>query len=110
MLDGMLLCQRIRWVWSTTLSAWKFVLEDTLPHIRGKFLVLSDAATGEIQAGLPVYAVKSWLLGNRTVSVPFASFCDPLISRPEDLSILLEEIHDFARRSRSRRIEIRSLR
>jgi hypothetical protein len=57
------------------LSAWKFVLDDTFPHIRGKFLVLSDAATGEIQAGLPVYAVKSWLLGNRTVSVPFALHC-----------------------------------
>ena len=46
----------------------------------------------------------------RIVSVPFASFSDPLISRPEDVSILLEEIHDFAGRSRSRRIEIRSLR
>jgi hypothetical protein len=92
------------------LSAWKRVLEDSFSHIRGKFLVLSDPETGEIQAGLPVYAVKSWLLGNRTVSIPFASFCDPLISQPEELRMLSTGIHDFAERSRSRRIEIRSLR
>src|ERR1051326_887323 len=92
------------------LSAWKRVLEDAFSHIRGKFLVLSDPETGEIQAGLPVYTVKSWLLGNRTVSIPFASFCDPLVSNSGELRMLLAQIHNFARSSRSRRIEIRSLR
>jgi len=92
------------------LSAWKRVLEDTFPHIQGRFLAMRDAETDEIQAGLPVYAVKSWLLGNRIVSIPFASFCDPLISKPEDFQLLLAQIHDFATRSRSRKIEIRSMR
>jgi hypothetical protein len=92
------------------LSAWKRVLEDAFPHIRGRFLALRDAKTGEIQAGLPVYAVKSWLLGNRTVSIPFASFCDPLVSTAEEFQLLLTQIHDFAKRSKSRKIEIRSMR
>ncbi len=92
------------------LSAWKRVLEDTFPHIRGRFLAVVEAETDELQAGLPVYAVKSWLLGNRIVSVPFASFCDPLISAPEELQLLLAQIHDFATRSRGRKIEIRSVR
>lgn len=92
------------------LSAWKRVLEDTFPHIRGKFLVVYDTETNQIQAGLPVYTVKSWLLGNRIVSIPFASFCDPLISMPEQFRLLLGQIRDFAIRSRSRKIEIRSVR
>ena len=92
------------------LSAWKRVLESAFPHIRGRFLAVRDAETDEIRAGLPVYAVKSWLLGNRIVSIPFASFCDPLISTPEEFQLLLAQIYDFAAGSRSRKIEIRSVR
>lgn len=91
------------------LSAWRRALEDAFPHIRGNFLALTHPDTGEIQAGLPVYTVKSWLLGNRIVSIPFASFCDPLISTPEEFQLLLAQVQKFAERSKSRRIEIRSL-
>src|SRR5580658_8386102 len=73
-------------------TPWKQVLEQAFPHIRGHFLVLRDNSTGEIQAGLPLYTLKSWLLGNRAVSVPFASFCDPLISSGEEFDQLLPMI------------------
>jgi hypothetical protein len=83
------------------LSAWKDMLELAFPHIRGHYVVLRDKTSGKIRAGLPVYTVKSWLLGNRLVSVPFASFCDPLVSSVAEFREFLPEIntafagHDF---------------
>jgi hypothetical protein len=89
------------------LSAWQRVLESTFGHICGRFLVLKDEG-GQIQAGLPVYIVSSWLLGNRTVSVPFATMCDPLISTKEEFDLLWPAIEDASAKHRSRRIEIRT--
>jgi len=92
------------------LSKWKQVIEDAFPHIRGRFLSLRDSATGQIQAGLPVYTVKSWLLGRRLVSIPFASSCDPLVSTAKELALLLPLIQGAARDARVRTIEIRATR
>ena len=89
------------------LSSWKKVLESTFEHIRGRFLVLKNE-DGQIHAGLPVYTVKSWILGNRIVSVPFATICDPLISTRKDLEMLWPEIEKLSKEIRSRRIEIRT--
>lgn len=92
------------------LSAWKNTLHAAFPHIRGGFLVLRDSATGEIVAGMPVYTVKSWLLGRRISSLPFASFCDPLISSAEQFSLFLPELDALCQRTKSRVVEIRSTR
>jgi len=89
------------------LSSWKRMLESAFGHIRGQFLILRDG-DGQIQAGLPVYIVRSLLLGNRTVSVPFATMCDPLISTKEEFNLLWPAIEGAAVKHRSRRIEIRT--
>lgn len=73
-------------------TQWQQVLETSFSHIRGRFLVLRDGNSGAIRAGLPVYFVRSRLLGDRFVSVPFASYCDPLLSSPDDLSAFMESI------------------
>ena len=91
------------------LSAWRSVLEGTFDHIRGKIVVVKDE-NGEIRSGLPIYNIRSWLLKNRTVSVPFATFCDPLISSREDFILLWKAVEEMARESGSRRIEIRTRR
>ncbi len=91
------------------LSAWQRVLESAFRHIRGRFLVLRDGG-GQIQAGLPLYTVKSWLLKDRTVSVPFATMCDPLISTQEEFSLLWPAIEEASAKNRSQRIEIRTRR
>src|SRR4030088_1685408 len=91
------------------LSSWKRVLESAFGHIRGRFLVLRDG-TGQIHAGLPVYTVKSWLLKDRTVSVPFATMCDPLISTKEEFNLLWPAIEDASGKDGSQRIEIRTRR
>lgn len=89
------------------LSSWQRVLETAFKHICGSFLVLRDRG-GQIQAGLPVYTVASWLLGNRTVSVPFATMCDPLILTKEEFSLLWPAIENVSKSHRSRRVEIRT--
>lgn len=91
------------------LSSWQRVLENAFEHIRGRFLVLRDGG-GQIQAGIPIYTVNSWLLGNRIVSVPFATVCDPLVSTKEEFSLLWPAIEDASRKHRSQRIEIRTRR
>jgi hypothetical protein len=89
------------------LTTWKQSLENAFGHIRGQFLVLRDG-DGQIQAGLPLYIVTSWLLGNRLVSVPFATTCDPCISTREEFNILWPAIEDMSVKYRCRRIEIRT--
>jgi hypothetical protein len=91
------------------LSSWRQVLEGAFSHIRGQFLVLRDAG-GQIQAGLPVYTVRSWILGTRVVSVPFATMCDPLISNKEEFTLLWPAIQDIHKKYRGRRVEIRARR
>ena len=89
------------------LSSWKQMLESSFPHIEGYFLVLEDNATGSIQAGLPIYLVKSWLLGTRLVSSPFATLCEPLLSKSSDLPLLLEGLTILKSNLGARRVEVR---
>jgi hypothetical protein len=89
------------------LTDWKKVIEDAFPHIRGRFLVQRENKSGRIVAGLPVYEVKSWLLGNRLVSVPFATTCDPLVSTFEEWQNFVPEIQKQCIQTRSKKLEIR---
>lgn len=73
-----------------TNSSWKRVLESSFPHIKSRFIVMVNPSTNNIKAGLPLYSVSSPLLGDRYVSIPFASFSDPLVSSAEDLSAILQ--------------------
>jgi predicted N-acyltransferase len=91
------------------LSSWKEMLERAFSHIKGHFLVLRDES-GKIIAGIPVYAVKSWLLGNRLVSIPYASICDPLITGVEQYQKLLPALVALQKETTSHSIEIRTIR
>lgn len=82
------------------LSAWKEVLERSFRHIEGHFLAIRDEGAGAFVAGFPLYLVKSRLTGNRLVSVPFATFCDPLISSPRHMDDLLPHVLDFYGKTR----------
>jgi len=46
-----------------------------------KPIVLTSAAAGEpLTDGIPFCAVKSWITGDRLVSLPFADHCEPLLN------------------------------
>lgn len=89
------------------LSGWKNVLESTFPHIKGHFLVIRDPDSGQIEAGLPVYTVKSWLLGKRLISIPLATAADPLISSASQWDILNSQLQRFRATERCRQFELK---
>ena len=95
--------------WICHLSSWKKFLESSFKHIRGYFLAVVDSESSCIQAGLPIYEVKSWLTGNRLVSAPFATLFDPLASSPSQIKLLLGKAIQLSRYLESSYIEIRTL-
>ncbi len=82
--------------WIVHLSGWKEVIEETFPHMKGHYLALVDSKTNTIEAGLPIYEVRSWLTGNRLVSIPFATLSDPLAVNEIQLQKLLGTIESHA--------------
>jgi len=88
-------------------SAWRQVLEDAFPHVTGHFLALEEPDTRRIVAGLPVYSLKSWLLGNRLVCVPFAAWCDPLANNDRELELLLGAAKELQAKNSGRFTEVR---
>jgi CelD/BcsL family acetyltransferase involved in cellulose biosynthesis len=90
------------------LSAWKRVLEAAFSHIRGEILVIREVRSGMILAGLPTYSVRSNLLGNRLVSIPFAAVVDPLVSSAEEALRLLNAVLERMKTGKLRGVEIRT--
>ncbi len=87
---------------------WKECLEKSFPHLEGHFLAVLEQASGKIAAGLPVYSIKSWLLGNRMSSVPFASVSDPLISSAADMELLLPEVLKIYHEDKAKSLQIKT--
>ena len=96
--------------WISHLSAWKEVLERTFKHIRGHFVAIWDDGPNEIVAGIPIYTVRSWLTGNRLVSVPFITHGEALISSPQHMEMLLPPIFDLYKKTRASYIEFNTWR
>lgn len=95
------------YAWICHLSGWKTVLEKSFTHLHGHYLVLTR--NGAIQAGLPLFEVRSWLLGKRLVSIPFATLCDPLISTRDDMDKLFAAALNVSKDLGISSIEIRTM-
>ena len=90
------------------LSSWKTILESCFKHIKGYYYVLRDDAGNEIEAGLPVFKVKSWLTGNRLVCAPFATLFDPLVSSSSQLDVLSKALIEASHQLNCSHVEIRT--
>lgn len=95
--------------WVCHLSGWKQALESTFSHMKGYYFALTDASGERIEAGLPVFHVRSRLLGDRLVSIPFATLCDPLVANVLQFSQLASAVQELAVTLNARWIEVRSL-
>lgn len=91
-------------------SAWKKTLERAFPHIRGHILGLTEADGVTLRGGLPIFTVRSWLLGTRLVSIPFAPITDPIAENPGDVALLLEAVAKLKQEHGAKRVEIRTRR
>jgi hypothetical protein len=70
-------------------SSWMKVLALTYKHAKPLCFVIEDQR-GDIRAAIPCFIVKSKLTGTRIVSLPFTSYCDPLVDDKKDLVKLLD--------------------
>ena len=73
-------------------SAWAQVIKEAYGYLP-RYYVLQDE-TGQIQAALPTYLVKSKFTGNRLVCLPFSDCCCPLCSQESDIIELLNVIRN----------------
>ena len=83
-------------------SRWQHFLETAFPHMKGCVLAIKDTQSGKITAGLPIYEVRSWILGKRLITVPFANWCQPLASGPTQLAALLQGVEEHTRATSAR--------
>jgi hypothetical protein len=95
--------------WICHLSGWKQVLESTFHHMKGYYFALIDDSGEGIEAGLPVFYVRSRILGDRLVSIPFATLSDPLISTADQFGELFSAVKDMSATLKTGFIEIRTL-
>jgi hypothetical protein len=72
-------------------SSWLRVIQQTYSQLQPKALVIEDVHSNIVSA-VPFCIVKSRFTGRRIVSLPFTSYCDPLVSGREDFSVLLDGI------------------
>jgi len=63
----------------------------------------------DLNSGLVFCRIYSRLTGRRLVSLPFSDHCDPLVSKPEDLSSILHGLQRIQADERFKSIEIRPL-
>ena len=73
------------------------------------FVLTTCAPSSQLTNGVVFCRIKSWLTGERIVSVPFADHCEPLFEQIEDFLAILE----WARQGRGKKsrkpVEIRPL-
>jgi len=70
--------------------------------------VLTSAPPGEQLAdGIVFCGVSSWITGTRSVSLPFADHCEPLLNEPASLRYFVEWLHAECDRQPWRYVELR---
>lgn len=74
-------------------SAWGNVLKSTFDH-KFFYVALEDIETDKLKGIVPFMLVKSWLTGQRLVSLPFTTYCNPLIPK-EHLKNVISFVFEF---------------
>jgi CelD/BcsL family acetyltransferase involved in cellulose biosynthesis len=69
-------------------------------------IVLTTTAQGSLENGLALCRVKTWT-SRRLVSLPFSDHCEPLVDRPDDLSLMIGFLAEEMARERWRSLELR---
>lgn len=87
-------------------SIWKELIQRTYGYT-SYFLMLEDLQKN-ILGILPLFHVRSWLTGNRLVSIPFAHACGPLAYSSESVGKLVDYAVRYARDEKSDYLEIRT--
>jgi hypothetical protein len=73
------------------------------------FVLSTSPPARELQNGLVLCRVKSWLTGHRLVSLPFSDHCEPLVDSGDELDRLIRHAHPEVDDRRWKYIEIRPI-
>jgi hypothetical protein len=71
------------------------------------FAVTTAAPGEDLRNGIAFCRVKSWLTGNRAVSLPFADHCQPLVESPESLATLMAALRKEQASAKWKYVELR---
>lgn len=88
-------------------SSWHRAIEETYKYQTLYHVLLGSDQS--IQAAIPSLVIRNFLLGRRIVSYPYSDYCDPLLSKTDDLQPLLDSLRRQAQRSGCPQIELRML-
>ena len=86
-------------------AAWRDAVEKTYGH-QPLYLYLENRDR-DIVAGLPLFAIKNKLTGNRLVSLPAAECCNPLVSNQEQYARLVNHALSYAKQRGLASIELK---
>jgi len=75
-------------------SSWRDVVQGTYSLEPFYFALIDES--GEIQAGLPLFEIRSFLTRNRFSTLPCAQSCDPLVSNEEQYLEIKKVVLQFA--------------
>jgi CelD/BcsL family acetyltransferase involved in cellulose biosynthesis len=87
--------------------AWLKALQQTYGY--EPIVFTSSLDTEELIDGIVSCSVRSWITGNRLVSLPFSDHCDPLIDEPEALIQAIAAANAYVRERRWLYFEMRPL-
>lgn len=82
---------------------WLRALKDTYGY---RPVVFTTTGEGELRNGVVFCEVRSWLTGNRLISLPFSDHCQPLANRDE-LSAIFHSLSDHRKETKCKYIELR---
>lgn len=82
---------------------WLRALKDTYGY---KPVVFTTTAEGELQNGVVFCEVRSWLTGNRLISLPFSDHCQPL-ANCEELPAILRSLNGYRKEAKYKYVELR---
>ena len=88
-------------------TAYAKVIHANFHHMTPCYVSLIGS-DGSCQGGLVLFLVRSWLTGNRLVSIPWAAYGDPLIRTSEEFKLLFMKVLDLCRRFKVTYVEIKS--
>jgi len=71
-------------------AGWQEALRDTYDY--ESFIFPGDRPALSAESGIVLSRVRSWLTGNRLISLPFSDHCSPLVSGPAELQSLIEDL------------------
>jgi CelD/BcsL family acetyltransferase involved in cellulose biosynthesis len=89
-------------------AQWLAALQKTYGY--EPVVISTSSPAQEISNGLVVCRIKSWLTGNRLVSLPFSDHCDPLVENPEELETLLLHLKTSVDKGEWKYMEVRPTR